>query len=161
MDRYRFRVLSGATILAIGLGAAGVQAQEVNLYSARHYDTDVALYDRFTEETGIEVNLIEGTEDELIERIKAEGRNSPADVLITVDAGRLWRADQAGILQPMSSKVPSAKANRLRWVASSSRTSTMPVTETVTAAGTRVSPSQWLSSGAWSRSCWSSIRYGG
>jgi iron(III) transport system substrate-binding protein len=105
MDRYRFGVLSGATILAIGLGAAGAQAREVNLYSARHYDTDVALYDRFTEETGIEVNLIEGNEDELIERIKAEGRNSPADVLITVDAGRLWRADQASILQPVSSKV--------------------------------------------------------
>ena len=92
-------------ILVIALGAQGVLAEEVNLYSSRHYDTDVALYEGFTEETGIDVNLIEGSEDELIERIKAEGANSPADVLITVDAGRLWRADQAGILQPVSSAV--------------------------------------------------------
>ncbi|MGH6898312.1 MAG: Fe(3+) ABC transporter substrate-binding protein [Geminicoccaceae bacterium] len=105
MDRYRLRGLTSAVILVIGLSAQGVLAEEVNLYSARHYDTDVALYDSFTEETGIAVNLIEGNEDQLIERIKAEGRNSPADILITVDAGRLWRADQAGILQPISSAV--------------------------------------------------------
>jgi iron(III) transport system substrate-binding protein len=105
MGRYRSAGLSAAVIVGIGLGAQGVLAEEVNLYSSRHYDTDVALYESFTEDTGIEVNLIEGSEDELIERIKAEGRNSPADVLITVDAGRLWRADQAGILQPVSSAV--------------------------------------------------------
>jgi iron(III) transport system substrate-binding protein len=105
MGRYRSAGLSAAVIMGIGLGAQGVLAQEVNLYSSRHYDTDVALYESFTEGTGIEVNLIEGSEDELIERIKAEGPNSPADVLITVDAGRLWRADQAGILQPVSSAV--------------------------------------------------------
>jgi iron(III) transport system substrate-binding protein len=103
--RYRSAGLSTAVIVGLGLGAQGVLAEEVNLYSSRHYDTDVALYESFTEETGIEVNLIEGSEDELIERIKAEGRNSPADVLITVDAGRLWRADQAGVLQPVSSAV--------------------------------------------------------
>jgi iron(III) transport system substrate-binding protein len=97
--------LSGAAILVIGLGAQGAQAEEVNLYSSRHYDTDVALYQAFTDETGIEVNLIEGDADQLIERIKAEGRNSPADVLITVDAGRLWRAEDAGLLQPVSSAV--------------------------------------------------------
>jgi iron(III) transport system substrate-binding protein len=97
--------LSAAVIVGMGLGAQGVLAAEVNLYSSRHYDTDIALYESFTDETGIEVNLIEGSEDELIERIKAEGRNSPADVLITVDAGRLWRADQAGVLQPVSSAV--------------------------------------------------------
>jgi iron(III) transport system substrate-binding protein len=97
--------LTGAVGLALALTASGVAAQEVNLYSSRHYDTDVALYDGFTEQTGIAVNLIEGDADELIERIKAEGRNSPADVLITVDAGRLWRADDAGLLQPVSSQV--------------------------------------------------------
>jgi iron(III) transport system substrate-binding protein len=97
--------LSGAAILAIGLGIQGAQAQEVNVYSSRHYDTDVALYQGFTDETGIEVNLIEGDADQLIERIKAEGRNSPADVLISVDAGRLWRAEDAGLLQPISSAV--------------------------------------------------------
>jgi iron(III) transport system substrate-binding protein len=79
--------------------------EEVNIYSSRHYDTDQQLWDGFTKKTGIEVNLIEGDADQLIERIKAEGRNSPADILITVDAGRLWRAEQAGILQPVKSKI--------------------------------------------------------
>ena len=88
--------------------AAGFSAGadgEVNVYSARHYDTDLALYDRFTETTGIEVNLIEGSSDGLIERINNEGRFSPADMLITVDAGRLWRAAEAGVFQPTTSEV--------------------------------------------------------
>jgi iron(III) transport system substrate-binding protein len=105
MDSFAANGLTGAVGLALALTASGVAAQEVNLYSSRHYDTDVALYDAFTEQTGIAVNLIEGDADQLIERIKAEGRNSPADVLITVDAGRLWRADEAGLLQPVSSPV--------------------------------------------------------
>jgi iron(III) transport system substrate-binding protein len=105
MSRSGSATLSGVAVLVLGLGAPSALAAEVNLYSSRHYDTDIALYERFTEETRIDVNLIEGNEDELIERIKAEGRNSPADVLITVDAGRLWRAEQAGILQPVSSAV--------------------------------------------------------
>lgn len=84
--------------------AATENAGEVNVYSSRHYDSDDAIYDRFTEETGIEVNLIEGDADELIERIKNEGANSPADVLVTVDAGRLWRAEEAGLLQPVDSE---------------------------------------------------------
>lgn len=78
--------------------------EEVNVYSARHYDTDQELYSEFTENTGIKVNLIEGGSDELIERVKSEGINSPADVLITVDAGRLWRAEEADILQPFESE---------------------------------------------------------
>jgi iron(III) transport system substrate-binding protein len=87
--------------------------QEVNVYSARHYDTDEELYAQFTEQTGIEVNLIEGGSDELIERVRSEGINSPADVLITVDAGRLWRAEEADILQPIDSdlleeRIPSS-----------------------------------------------------
>lgn len=81
----------------------------VNLYSARHYDTDQVLYDNFTKETGIQVNLVEGKEDELIERIKSEGTNSPADVFVTVDAGRLWRAQETGILQPIKSEVLDSK----------------------------------------------------
>lgn len=80
-------------------------AGEINLYSSRHYDSDDAIYERFTEETGIEVNLIEGDADELIERINSEGENSPADVLLTVDAGRLWRAEQEGLFQPVDSEV--------------------------------------------------------
>ncbi|MCB1507286.1 MAG: extracellular solute-binding protein [Hyphomicrobiaceae bacterium] len=80
----------------------------VNLYSSRHYDTDEQLYTRFTELTGITVNRIEDDADKLIERIRAEGQYSPADILITVDAGRLWRADEAGIFQPVSSPVLEA-----------------------------------------------------
>ncbi|QFT78613.1 Fe(3+) ABC transporter substrate-binding protein [Erythrobacter sp. THAF29] len=80
-------------------------AGEVNLYSSRHYDTDLALYDDFTAQTGIKVNLIEADADALIERIKSEGELSPADLLITVDAGRLWRAEEAGVLSPVESEV--------------------------------------------------------
>ncbi len=85
------------------------QQGKVNIYSSRHYNTDDQLYDGFTEQTGISVNLIEGKDDELIERIKSEGKNSPADILITVDAGRLWRAAQAGIFAPVESEILEAK----------------------------------------------------
>ncbi len=86
--------------------AAAVQITgEVNIYSSRHYDTDLALYDDFTRTTGIKVNRIEADADALIERIGAEGEFSPADLLITTDAGRLWRAEEAGILSPVDSKV--------------------------------------------------------
>jgi iron(III) transport system substrate-binding protein len=78
---------------------------EVNLYSSRHYDTDLALYEDFTKATGIKVNRIEADADALIERIQSEGEFSPADLLITVDAGRLWRAEEAGILAPVDSAV--------------------------------------------------------
>ncbi len=98
------RIPTIALALAVLVPAAAA-ADEVNLYSSRHYDTDQALYDDFTAQTGIEVNLIEGDADQLIARIKAEGRNSPADVLITVDAGRLHRAQEAGVLAPVESKV--------------------------------------------------------
>ncbi len=78
---------------------------EVNLYSSRHYDTDLALYDDFTKQTGIKVNRIEADADALIERIQSEGEFSPADILITVDAGRLWRAEEADVLAPVTSDV--------------------------------------------------------
>ncbi|WP_092013521.1 Fe(3+) ABC transporter substrate-binding protein [Marinobacter daqiaonensis] len=91
--------------LAATTAAANVSASEVNLYSARHYDSDQVIYDAFTEATGIKVNLIEGKSDALIERIKREGVASPADVLITVDAGNLWRADQEGVFQAVDSGV--------------------------------------------------------
>jgi iron(III) transport system substrate-binding protein len=98
-------IRSGLIVAGAVIVAGQASAAEVNLYSSRHYDSDRALYDRFSEETGIEVNLIEGDADEMIERIKAEGANSPADVLITVDAGRLHRAVEAGLLSPVESTV--------------------------------------------------------
>jgi iron(III) transport system substrate-binding protein len=79
----------------------------VNLYSSRHYDTDDQLYDGFREATGIRVNVVEAEADQLIERIKSEGANSPADILMTVDAGRLWRAEQEDMFQPVTSSVLS------------------------------------------------------
>ncbi|MEM5495386.1 Fe(3+) ABC transporter substrate-binding protein [Hoeflea sp. AS16] len=95
-----------ASVAAFAAVAAPAYADgEVNIYSSRHYDTDERLYSDFTEATGIEINLIEGKEDELIERMKAEGANSPADVFITADAGRLWRADQAGLFSSVDSEV--------------------------------------------------------
>ena len=82
---------------------------EVNLYSSRHYDTDERLYSDFEEMTGITINRIEGNADELISRMQAEGANSPADVLLTVDTSRLERAKDAGILQSIDSDVLEAR----------------------------------------------------
>ncbi|WP_111414595.1 Fe(3+) ABC transporter substrate-binding protein [Billgrantia lactosivorans] len=92
-----------AAVLAGSALASTATADEVNLYSARHYDSDEKLYQAFTEQTGIKVNLLEGDSDQLIERIQREGVASPADVMITVDAGRLWRAEQDGIFQSVES----------------------------------------------------------
>lgn len=77
----------------------------INIYSARHYQSDDDLYRAFTESTGIRVRRIEGTDDALIERILQEGAASPADILFTVDAGRLWRAEQANVFQAVESPV--------------------------------------------------------
>ncbi|MEC7554478.1 MAG: Fe(3+) ABC transporter substrate-binding protein [Pseudomonadota bacterium] len=96
-----FRLIFAAALLS--WAAFSVAEDVVNVYSARHYDTYMALYERFTEETGISVNLIEGGSDALIERIVNEGKFSPADMMITVDAGRLWRAAQKDIFQAVES----------------------------------------------------------
>ena len=98
-------VFKGIALALASLFAASVSAQDqvLNLYSSRHYQTDEALYANFTKTTGIKINRIEGGEDPLIERIRNEGARSPADVLITVDAGRLWRAEQMGLFQPVKS----------------------------------------------------------
>ena len=93
-----------ALALALCAFSAAAQDNVVNIYSARHYKTDEALYEGFTKLTGIKVNRIEGGEDALIERVRNEGPRSPADVLITVDAGRLWRAEQLGLFQPVKSR---------------------------------------------------------
>lgn len=99
------------TVLLAGCsgGNEKTDVQEVNLYSARHYDSDLALYDRFTKETGIKINRIEGNADQLIARMKSEGANSPADLFITADAGALWRAQEAGLFQPVQSETLSAR----------------------------------------------------
>lgn len=94
------------SVAAITITASAAQADgEVNIYSSRHYDTDERLYSDFTKATGIKVNRIEGNINELIERAKAEGENSPADVFITTDAGRLFKLDQDELLSETSSDV--------------------------------------------------------
>ena len=103
--------IAAAAALAAGLGGTtAAQAQgEVNIYSARHYQSDEAIYQEFTERTGIEVNRIQGKSDALIQRIESEGRNTPADVLVTVDAGRLWRAETEGLFAKIESETLSAR----------------------------------------------------
>lgn len=115
-----FRVATQTSVLALGVFAlaaptlvsSALADGELNLYSSRHYDTDERLYADFEEATGITINRIEAGADELIERMASEGANSPADILMTVDAGRLYRADQLGLFQPyvsdeLEQRVPS------------------------------------------------------
>ncbi|MEO1617355.1 MAG: Fe(3+) ABC transporter substrate-binding protein [Planctomycetota bacterium] len=93
------------TMLSFTITHRPVSAEDVvNVYSARHYDTDDAIYDEFTDKTGIKVNLIEGNSDALLQRLAREGNRSPADVFITVDAGRLYQAEKQGVFQPIASK---------------------------------------------------------
>lgn len=94
--------LIAATLASLSHPALA-QEKVLNLYSARHYQTDEALYANFTKQTGIRINRIEGKEDELLERIKNEGSNSPADVFLTVDAARLAKARELGLFAPLKS----------------------------------------------------------
>lgn len=100
--RFACAALAGAALLGLAAPAAA-QEKVLNLYSSRHYQTDEALYTNFMKQAGVKLNRIDGSEDPLIERLRNEGAASPADVLITVDAGRLWRAEQLGLFQPIQS----------------------------------------------------------
>lgn len=94
-----------ATTSAFGMGSPDtLTSSELNIYSARKEALIKPLLDRFSEATGTQINLVTGKGDALLTRLQSEGINSPADLLLTVDAGRLYRAQQAGILQPMMSK---------------------------------------------------------
>jgi iron(III) transport system substrate-binding protein len=92
-------------MIAALVAAPAMADGDVNIYSARHYQSDERLYAEFEKRTGIEVNRLQGKSDALIRRIENEGRNTPADVLISVDAGRLWRAEEAGVLASVDSEV--------------------------------------------------------
>lgn len=103
-------IFAAAAAAAVALTSLPAFAEgELNLYSSRHYDTDERLYSDFEEMTGITVNRIEGNADELITRMQAEGANSPADILLTVDTSRLARAKQMGVLQAVDSDVLEAR----------------------------------------------------
>jgi len=96
---------AAAALASLAPISALAQQQVLNLYSARHYQTDDALYANFTKATGIKINRLDGKEDELVERIRNEGTASPADILITVDAARLEVADTLGLFAPLQSKL--------------------------------------------------------
>ena len=91
-------------LLLISFLSEVVLADNVNVYTSRHYDSDDALYEEFTKETGIKVNIISGKGSALLERIKSEGKNSPADIFFTVDAGNLWKVQKEGLFQSIESK---------------------------------------------------------
>jgi iron(III) transport system substrate-binding protein len=122
-----FRSLASAiAAAALAAGTADAAEQNVlNLYTARHYQTDERLYSQFTQQTGIRVNRIEGKEDELLERLRNEGAHGPADVFITVDAARLGQADALGLFAPLRSQVIEqripANLRASTWAAFSTR----------------------------------------
>ena len=110
MKRFLTILTATMTTALVAMGPATAFAEgELNLYSSRHYDTDERLYSDFTEATGIKINRIEGKADELIARMSAEGANSPADILLTVDTSRLERAKDVGVLQSIESDILEAR----------------------------------------------------
>jgi iron(III) transport system substrate-binding protein len=144
--------LPAAVILLAGCGEGGDEV--VNVYSHRHYDTDQALFDRFTEDTGIRVRVVSASADELIARLEREGSASPADLLITVDAGRLHRAKERGLLQPVSTgELEAAVPEELRdgegfWYALTLRA------RVIAYARDRVDPSELSTYGALTDGVW-------
>lgn len=100
-----FRLAAAALAVATLVPAAQAQDKVLNLYSARHYQTDEALYENFTKATGIRINRVEADDAGILARLKAEGTASPADVILLVDAARLWRGEQEGLFQPVKSAV--------------------------------------------------------
>ena len=126
------RIFSCAMVAILGVGLSGhADAQSLNLYSARHYQTDEALYSNFTKATGIRINRIEAGDEALLERLRSEGSSSPADVLLLVDAARLWKAQTEGLFRPirstyLESRIPeslraSAEAEGTAWFGLSTR----------------------------------------
>ncbi len=98
----------GIFILGIFIFSSCGQSKDedvINIYSHRHYKADDHLFAKFTEQTGIKVNIVQASADELMQRMVNEGENSPADILFTVDAGRLYRAQSLGLFQPIQSDI--------------------------------------------------------
>lgn len=95
--------LLSLTALLLVAGASTAQEQVLNIYSARHYPTDEALYSNFTKATGVKLNRVDADDAGIIARLKAEGSASPADIILLVDASRLWRGEIDGLFQPIKS----------------------------------------------------------
>lgn len=105
--KYRGAALLGAALLSLPL-FAGAQEQVLNLYSARHYQTDEALYSHFTRATGIRINRVDSDDAGILARLKAEGAASSADVILLVDAARLGKGEADGLFRPVRSSVLEA-----------------------------------------------------
>jgi iron(III) transport system substrate-binding protein len=120
-------VVAGIVLAVVAPQHGHAQDKVLNLYSARHYQTDNALYDNFTKQTGIKINRIELGDEPLVQRLKTEGAASPADVVLLVDAARLWRGQIDGLFQPIDSKLlneripANLRANDGSWYAFSTR----------------------------------------
>jgi len=97
--------LLATALIAFSGTSAIAQEQVLNIYSARHYPTDEALYSNFTKTTGIKLNRVDADDAGILARLKAEGTASPADVILLVDASRLWRGEIDGLFQPIKSKL--------------------------------------------------------
>lgn len=95
----RILVLSIAVVTFFGCGSTKKEQEVVNVYTKRHYQVDKELFEKFEKDSGVKVNVVKASADELIERIKTEGENGPADLIITVDAGKLYKAAQEELLQ--------------------------------------------------------------
>ncbi|MFY7941272.1 MAG: extracellular solute-binding protein, partial [Burkholderiaceae bacterium] len=103
--RRHLLALGAATLAVTAWPSALAQSQTLNIYSARHYQTDEALYADFTKTTGIKINRVDADDAGILARLKSEGSNSPADLILLVDAARLWRAEVDGLFQPVNSKL--------------------------------------------------------
>src|SRR5580765_5555887 len=99
------RTFVASVVLAAASAGAFAQDKVINLYSARHYQADEALYNNFTKATGIRINRVDADDAGILARLKSEGAASPADVILLVDAARLWRAENDGLFQPVKSGV--------------------------------------------------------
>ena len=109
MLKKAFSLMTVACLTVTGFASSALaQEQVVNLYSARHYQTDEALYSNFTKATGIKVNRVDADDAGILARLKAEGTASPADVILLVDAARLWKGDSEGLFLPIKSPVLEA-----------------------------------------------------
>lgn len=101
----RKTLMAAGLLLAAAAGTVSAQEQVLNLYSARHYSTDEALYTNFTKATGIKINRVDSDDAGIIARLKAEGAASPADVILLVDAARLYKGEVDGMFKPVKSKL--------------------------------------------------------
>jgi iron(III) transport system substrate-binding protein len=125
------KFLTFTALCCLSYPLAYAQSTELNIYSARHYPTDEALYSGFTQKTGIKINRVDADDAGIIARLKAEGSASPADVILLVDASRLWRGQIEGLFQPIQSKalteaIPEqfrakAEPNGITWFGFSTR----------------------------------------